>query len=214
MLALGCSLDDHPSLGWDDSLLSKPREAGPSVLPNAAGSGAAGELATPVAEAAVDSNVLDAGASSADAGPTAAPSGVAPADAGRPSRCPAGDFLINLDCTFTTDGLNTPWSTTLTVQPTAAQDESANVSADVAFKFLEQSFSGDIVGTLSCATGRLQLRFDNGMCMLLTGGPPLPFDGTLEGALDAQGQNVSGTWWYGTEGGPMCDGAWSGALQP
>lgn len=165
-------------------------------------------------DAGVDAGPPDAGPIMVDAGAPAAPSGGAPADAGQPSLCPAGAYVINLDCTFISGTTNTPWSTVLNVPPMAAQEQSVNVSADVAFKFVEQSFSGDLEGTLNCATGVLQMQIENGMCMLLTGGPPIPFDGVVEGMLDAQAQTISGTWWYGMQNGAMCTGAWGGSLRP
>lgn len=212
-LVVGCSLDDHPSLGWDDALLitRPPSEAGPAA--EAAG-GAGAEMPAADNDAGMDSGAPEAGIAMLDAAAPAAPSGGAPADAGKPSRCPAGAYLINLDCTFISGTPNTPWSTLLTVQPMAAGKESVDVSADVAFKFVEQSFTGDLTGTLNCTTGVLQMRVENGLCMLLTGGPPIPFDGMLEGMVDLQAQTISGSWWYGMQNGAMCNGAWGGSLRP
>lgn len=186
--------------------------------------------ATPSSAPALDAAVpiADAGASSADARVPSADTGVSSADAGAPSLdaarerpCMAGRYSAMLSC-----GLDNVPLLQVTAQaelPLRRTGQSADltlVDGSLMFDLAGNLFAVSLAGGLTCADGKFQadLVTDATDPMGLPAPPPpqapLSLAGALVGELDANGRNISGTWWFATPDGATCRGMWSASLQP
>lgn len=207
----GCSLSDHPSLGWDERFRagdsgrsgSEPPQAGtiePPALPDAGGTMTASVDAAPPAmpDGAVDMP-----------GDTIPDSGPAPDAGPDTTKCPTGTYLLQMMC-LSPAGNTVMTTSMLQVQP--PMNGAALATGMLNFTLIGATSTADIMGTLDCSAGTLHAGIVNGVFQFV-GTPPATFSGTLDGALDPSTRGLSGTWSCGTPD-LSCDGTWTGMLQP
>jgi hypothetical protein len=233
-LALGCTLEDHPSLGR----YAKPAAPGPEVpemrdtrgsgaeaaagtgsVSTSAGSGGARAPSAP--PAASDSGARTAPAASSDAAglavdaPLAADAGGRDSGANLAPTC-AGLYRGSFTC-VTTPAVVDPPTATSPIQLYVQQPQvatTANVSSSMAFSYAGFDFAANLYGQLDCTTNVFHADIVNGLFAAQLAPIPIPFSGTVDGTRDEKMGNLSGSWSFSGPAGGSCDGTWSARLQP
>lgn len=220
--ALGCSLEDRPSLGHYEPAPvpeSNPGSGGrttPSMSGTASGTGGMG---SPVISAPVDSGpmhptihvTLDAGGGDPlDAAPifdatTNDAPGCIGVYAGNFTCTPDPPVIAPSDAAFE-----------MTLITHASQTEHVAVAtAPLAFSYGGFAFAGDVSGSLDCNTNEFHADVQNGLFASEVAPIPFAFQGHIDGKLDQATRNLAGSWTFSSpDFGGSCTGTWGAKLQP
>jgi len=233
-LALGCTLEDHPSLGR----YAKPAAPGPTAPETRETHGSGAEAA--VGTGSVSTGAGSGGARAPSAPPAASDSGAQAApeaptdaavlkvdppladDAGRrdsgaalATAC-AGVYRGSFTCVTTPAVVDPPTATSaieIYVQQLQAAT-AASVSSSMAFSYAGFDFAANLSGQLDCTTNVFHADIVNGLFAAQLAPIPITFSGTVEGKRDEKMGNLSGSWSFAGPAGGSCDGTWSARLQP
>ena len=231
-LTLGCTLDDHPSLGrYDEITMHNPFTRDASMSPAnldpsqdaSAGRGSstgrtssAGATGTPE-DAALAGR--DAAQAQVDASKPVVP---VTRDAGTAieSACREGVYLGSFNCSVDTAMSVIALPGEVMTQATLTLRKVAPNRLEIARGSLGYllngfMFTADFSGQLDCALGTFHADLVNGVFASMLAPIPATFSGTADGTLDSGKQNLSGTWSFtGDNTDATCRGSWSAAFQP
>jgi hypothetical protein len=220
--ALGCSLDDRPSLGRYEP---QPSPDGIPIMPAMPDQGMSGSLiGTGGTQLPPVHIVADGGQDPptmhvpADAGRDAAPDArsifdAAMNDAPGCTGVYAGDFMCMVDPIVAN-----PPVASMSITMVLRESQTAyvaNATAPLSFSYAGFMFAGDVAGALDCRTNEFHATVQNGLFAAELAPIPFPFQGQIDGELDQATRNLAGTWSFSsTDFGGSCTGTWSAALQP
>lgn len=220
--ALGCSLDDRPSLGrYEPEPVAPSNPAmGGNAVPGLGGGTptGAGGMGSPTNIVLVDSGQThEAMHVPLDAGRDAQPDAMLDFDAsGNDAPGCAGVYAGNFTCTpdppvvAPSDAMMT-----MTLITHASQMEHvATATAPLSFSYAGFAFAGNVTGSLDCKTNEFHAQIQDGLFASEVAPIPFAFQGQIDGKLDQATRDLAGSWVFSsTDFGGSCTGTWTAKLQ-